>query len=376
MAELGNVDGIKELFTSRIASVYDVAVSTGRTALHYAVVYNQKKAVKFLLDQGADASQEDKQKDSATNIAWERIYGKLADDEVSDAFGAMFTQDSDYFDNRNFTIFHKIVLGHNHSHLAQHLRLNKTIGIDSQDANGRTPLSWAAARGDYNMTLQLLRAGADPNIHGRDGRTALHWAAQSAGPVTLAALVRQNADVHHLCFMRRTALHHAACNHNDKRYVEILLDVDIDIDARDCHDRTALGYATRKGHPETTRYLLERGANPAIPDNWNYCPLIEAARDTHHETLKCLVESAEQRLRWDARTNQGAGVLHVIAKHGNHETMTIIGLERCKSLNWISEDKLGRTPLQIVHEREKVCAKLKDAFEDMVRDTAGAALTP
>lgn len=364
-AELGNIEGIQKLFGASQARPDDIAASTGRTALHYAVVYNQKATVKFLLDQGADTGQEDKKRDSATSIAWERIHGRLANDEVSKAFRVWFMQDSDYFDTRNFTIFHKIVLGHNHSHLHEHLRINETVGLDAQDIDGRTALSWAAARGDAKMTEQLLKAGADPDIVGRDGRTPLHWAAQSTDFRTVTLLVEYKAQVDRLCKMKRTALHYAACNHNDRRYVDVLLENGAAINARDCHDRTALGYATRKGHSETTRCLLESGADPTIADNWNHCPLVEAARASHHEVLECLVELAGERLKWHTQTNQGAGILHVVAAHGNHETMKILGLERCKSIAWIVKDLDGRTPRKLVEARTDVCEKMKAAFRKL-----------
>ena len=235
----------------------------------------------LLLDQGAEASTEDNANETATDIAWGRIFGKLASDEVSKAFGQMFSADPDYFDNRNFTIFHKIVLGDNPSHLEQHLKLNETIDIDGKDSCGRTALSWAAARGDHGITKQLLTDGADPNVVGKDGRTPLHWAAQSGNPEIMQELLDHNADIHIRDKSKRIALHYTACNHNDRRYIEILLSKGSEINAQDIHERTALGYAAKQRNHETVLCLLEHSADPTICDNWGLCPVMEAAKATH-----------------------------------------------------------------------------------------------
>jgi ankyrin repeat protein len=46
--------------------------------------------------------------------------------------------------------------------------------VDARDSRGRTALGWAAARGDENSVITLLRFGAEPNnVFGSHGTLSL-----------------------------------------------------------------------------------------------------------------------------------------------------------------------------------------------------------
>lgn len=49
--------------------------------------------------------------------------------------------------------------------------------LKATDADGRTPLHFAAARGDLSVVSAIIDAGADPTIADKMGRTPLHYAA-------------------------------------------------------------------------------------------------------------------------------------------------------------------------------------------------------
>lgn len=66
-------------------------------------------------------------------------------------------------ENAGFTELHKIVLGLSLLNLEDEIAQNPA-DINSTDAMGRTPLAWAAARGDTRAVVTLLGHGADSNI--------------------------------------------------------------------------------------------------------------------------------------------------------------------------------------------------------------------
>src|SRR5262245_51820048 len=60
-------------------------------------------------------------------------------------------------------------------------------GADTKQLNaeGETPLMWAALYSDANMIQLLLKRGADPNAKSQAGTTALSWAVDDLNKVRL-----------------------------------------------------------------------------------------------------------------------------------------------------------------------------------------------
>jgi len=269
--------------------------------------------------------------------------------------------DEEYLDSRQFPPFHKIILGLSGANLAQQLDLTADR-IDARDADGRTALSWAAARGDNDAVSQLLRAKADPNIAGHDRRTPLHWAAQSGNSQTLEILLRYNANISLRDQWKRTPLQYAACNHNDARYLEILIAHGADVNVQDCHDRTALGYASKHNHYDSVQCLLQNDADPTIADNWGFSPLFEAAKSTHHETLRHLVKYP---IRHAEQTIQNQSLLHLVAAQGDRETVDILNASNLRRLDCSQRDHKGYTPVDLLQMRRVKPPELVEFFESL-----------
>lgn len=114
------------------------------------------------------------------------------------------------------------------------LLLEKVNNIDGTDHCGRTALSLAAGKGHVAVVALLLQKGI-LNIDGRDKtyRTALLWASsQGHTPI-----------------------------------VDLLLDMHADPMIADVDDNTCIGVASRNGHLEVVKKLLEHGADWRVPDS-------------------------------------------------------------------------------------------------------------
>lgn len=105
-------------------------------------------------------------------MAWSTIYCFQGTPNASqwrvDEIRTLFPTLESVEDKRKFTSVHKIVLQILHMDFEKELIRNSSA-IDQEDADGRTPLSWAAARGDSKSVETLLRHGASPNIPDRIG---------------------------------------------------------------------------------------------------------------------------------------------------------------------------------------------------------------
>lgn len=99
-------------------------------------------------------------------------------------------------DRRGFNRVHKIVLQIMHTDLEKELLRNPSV-IDQEDADGRTSLSWAAARGDSKSVEALLRHEASPNTPDRIGQGPLRQSIKAYDATCTKLLVAYGANVDH-----------------------------------------------------------------------------------------------------------------------------------------------------------------------------------
>lgn len=107
----------------------------------------------------------------------------------------MFKKDQ-WFEERQFSIPHKIVLDLlPTSQSLEQERSASTSTIDLADSEGRTPLSWAAERGNALAVKTLLRYGASLSSKSITSMTPLHYAAKATASACLDILLDNRASV-------------------------------------------------------------------------------------------------------------------------------------------------------------------------------------
>lgn len=270
--------------------------------------------------------------------------------------------DEDHLESRTFPAIHKTILGLVCSDLRQQLELS-TATIDDKDADGRTALSWAAAKGDADAVKLLLHFGANPNVCSRKGQSPLHWAGQNPSERSIEivqALLGHNADVNLVDQWNRTVLVNAAADNGDPECLKCLVDAGADINWRDCHKRTSLGYAAKRGVTRAVEFFLSRGADPHIPDHWGYTPLCEAVHENHHQVLRILLQV--DGIVTTAKTKEGKSILHIAALHGDIETLQALNDGRLEVLNPLERDNEGLSPPDLFNSREDKDPVLREAF--------------
>ncbi|MBM3736907.1 MAG: hypothetical protein FJW39_14080 [Acidobacteria bacterium] len=130
---------------------------------------------------------------------------------------------------------------------------------------GETPLM-AAARGGFTEAAALLLAkGADPNARSTRDQTALMWAASRKYPAVVKALLEHKADIHARSAewkqMMAVPPHGYPANNKEIPH----------------GGQTALVFSARSGDYESTRLLVEAGANVNDADAWGVSALVYAA---------------------------------------------------------------------------------------------------
>ena len=122
----------------------------------------------------------------------------------------------------------------------------------------------AADAGDVDEVARLLSEGISPNVRGLRHRTALHCAA-SSNRMEIVQLLLMNG-VRKFCW--------EACTVISKQTVHFLLCSQADVNmVGGSRHRTALHYASTKGHSEIVQLLLTAGANEFVRDSGGYTAL-------------------------------------------------------------------------------------------------------
>lgn len=174
---------------------------------------------------------------------------------------------ADYFELRQFPTIHLVILGIVISDLETQIKLS-TDPIDSRDWQGRTALSWAAAKGDLGAVELLLDRGADPNISSLNGSTPLMFASRAPNASCIRPLLAKRARPNDQNLWQVDALNYAMRVGPGTQYILPLLQGGADVNGCDPDGFSALMRAVKSGHHDHVACLIRYGARPREQDGW------------------------------------------------------------------------------------------------------------
>jgi uncharacterized protein len=138
--------------------------------------------------------------------------------------------------------------------------LTQGVDVNSRQGDGATALHWAAHQNDRGMVERLLRAGADVQAANELGVTPLLLACTNGSTPVVEALLAGGADPNATAQGRETPLMVASWTGNAD-VVRRLLDAGADVNAKEAsRQQTALMWAASERHPAIVRLLTEYGA--------------------------------------------------------------------------------------------------------------------
>ena len=135
--------------------------------------------------------------------------------------------------------------------------------VDAANRYGATPLWMACTDGNAAIVQMLLKAGANPNLPALGGEPVLMAPARAGSAEAVRALLAHGADVNAKESRQgQTALMWAVGGHDQHpAVVQVLLEHGADVNVRSRGGLTPLLFAVRQGDVETTRLLVQAGAN-------------------------------------------------------------------------------------------------------------------
>ncbi len=145
------------------------------------------------------------------------------------------------------------------------------------DALGRTPLWWAARRGDAERVGALLDAGAEVGAADVDGETPLHAAVRGGSRSCVAALVGHGAAIDAANCLGVTPLH-LAIRLDQAEIALALLDAGAEVNAVDVFGCTPLHDAGDRGDRALFAELRRRGGDVGAASHGGRRPALARAR--------------------------------------------------------------------------------------------------
>lgn len=162
-------------------------------------------------------------------------------------------------------------------------------GANARDAQGQTPLMFAAAFGSAEAVRFLIGSGADVRAASSSGVTALHWGASDVTKARM--LLHANADVNAVSQIGRTPLIVAASATDTVNVVRMMLEKGADVNAADVLGVTPLIAAAGVDNSGVANLLLAHGADAQaaaripVPST----PLMSAAVNGNAELVRTLL---------------------------------------------------------------------------------------
>ena len=273
---------------------------------------------------------------------------------------------------------------HGHVEIARILIENgANLNVQVNQNTPIPPLHLAIINNHFELVPLLLEKGAETEVRDRFRETPLHHAINKMHEETIEILIKHKADVNAvypgtdgiapllkvmenfqtsyipklmLCagalvnvshyYTEETPLHFAIKQeHADEELVRMLIERGIEIDAKDCQDRTALHFAANYCHHEISLMLLKNGSNVNLKDSELKTPLHFAIESGSCEVIENLINYGANNEYFNTNTQESP--IHFAVKQNCQVVEDIIKLLIEKGVEINAQDYLCRTPLHV-----------------------------
>ncbi|KAI4266017.1 MAG: hypothetical protein L6R38_009007, partial [Xanthoria sp. 2 TBL-2021] len=286
-ASLGNIDKIQGILSMDSGAFNVIDSVANKSPLHIALQFRQITSVSLLIDQGADMYVQDCNKKTPLDTFYENYFITTGEKRV-EAFLPFFEK-YDVFDHWNLRQIHLIILGWSSVNLATYLSIS-IDEVDVFDSWGRTPLMWAAWRGDSDSVAILLAHGADPQATSFDGNSVLIYATYGGNLDCMSLILNTGADIDHMSNSLLTPATGGSQLGDNPAIAKVRLMRGAAIEASRHQKFTPLYVAALTNRVESLAFLLECGPSTEWGD-WNCSdPLSLAISFSNHRMAEALIQ--------------------------------------------------------------------------------------
>ena len=328
-ARCGDTDAVKAYLDLGIP--IDLTDEEGRTILHCAAGEGQIKVVELLVKRGCRIDLVDS--NGWTPLDYAGMCGRKKTVQLFKQFeeghkkqDITGTKDSE----DEIGLFMAAVSGR--IDMLEHLA-EQGLNVNATDDGGRTPLHYAALRGQFESVRTLLRLGGQKSMTMVAGRlgTPLHQAVAEGHKDIVSFLLNEGCSSNLVDSIGRSLIHFAVA-YGRIDILEILVKHGGDLNMGDDEDQTPLHFAARRGQFESVRTLLRLGGRKSmtIVAGRSGTPLHMAVAGGYKDIVSLLlnegcpidvVDSVGRSLIHFAVAYGHIDILEMLARHGGDINM-------------------------------------------------------
>jgi len=157
----------------------------------------------------------------------------------------------------------------------------------------------ALNKNEFHKAIQLIQAGADPNVKDHEGWTPLDFAISSEDPIVVQALIDHGARVDSANADGYTPLYRAI-SYGKEAHVLVLLEAGANPSVKSHEEETPVHHAVDSGNPNIVQALIDYGAKFDEVDHFGFTPLFRATlsqRNTPALALLLLRAGADPNIK-------------------------------------------------------------------------------
>ena len=223
-----------------------------------------------------------------------------------------------------------------------------TLAVCARSHNGRTPLHFAAIRGNASLLESLLQVAPNVNVIDRYGYTPLHYACYEGHEPCVDSLLLHDSfsKIEGSLF---SPLHCAVYNDNEACADRLLETTGEEIvNLKDQKGRTPLHACVVNDNVDCAQFLLANDADTDATDNFGKSPLMMAAQLGNENCVEILLKAKANCALVDVNNNNA---LHLACSEEGEQCAVLI-LDDVDDLAVVdAQNNLGQTPLHIAARR-------------------------
>lgn len=201
------------------------------------------------------------------------------------------------------------------------------VGLEHRSGDGATALIWAARSGHAHVVRELIARGASIDHQDNDGETALLMSALSGCVDAVRDLLDHGAAIDHQNRYGHTALYLSAC------YPAKLENPD------------GTTWTRHRGHDETVRELLSRGAETELREHHEFGGRQPVAAAAEMGNIGAVLDLLEAGAWFYSDEKFGVDLLNKLASQGDVSNLQQLLDRGGDSFDIEETDRDGRTPL-------------------------------